>query len=264
MVTGASSGIGASTAREMAARGARVTLVARSREPLEALARQIRGEGGQARVETADLSSVAEVEDLAARVLAEGPPDILVNNAGAGRWLAVDETPPGEAGQMITLPYLAAFELTRAFLPAMIERGSGQVVCMTSVAAYIHVPGASGYGVARWAMRAFAGQLRADLQGTGVGVTLVAPAEVDSPYWGHNPGARERVPKASILLGGALTPEAAARGVVRAIERDAKEEIIPRQAAVIIKLTPQPLLEWLVRRTGWRRAAQTRRVSRPK
>jgi short-subunit dehydrogenase len=264
LVTGASSGIGAAIAREMAARGARVTLVARSRKPLEALAGQIRDAGGQAQVETADLSRVAEIEDLAARVLAEGPPDVLVNNAGAGRWLAVDETPPGEAGQMIALPYLAAFELTRALLPAMIERRSGQVVCMTSVAAYIHVPGASGYGVARWAMRAFAGQLRADLQGTGVGVTLVAPAEVDSPYWQHNPGARERVPKASVLLGGALTPETAARDVVRAVEREAKEEIIPRRAAVVMKVTPQPVLEWLVRRTGWRRTAQDRRVKRPK
>ncbi len=256
LVTGASSGIGAAIARELAARGAQVTLVARSREPLERLAAEIRASGGRARVETADLSEVAQVEDLCGRVLADGPPDILVNNAGAGRWLAVDETPPGEAARMMALPYLAAFELTRGLLPAMIERGSGQVVCMTSVAAYVHVPGASGYGVARWAMRAFAGQLRADLQGTGVGVTLVAPAEVESAYWEHNPGARERVPKASALLGGAHTTEVTAREVVQAIERDAREQIIPRRAAVVMRLTPQPVVDWLLRRTGWKRSSQ--------
>jgi short-subunit dehydrogenase len=257
LVTGASSGIGAALARELAARGVAVTLVARSREPLERLAEELRAAGGRATVETADLSVVSQVEDLAARVLAEGgPPDLLVNNAGAGRWLAVDETPPGEAAQMMALPYFAAFELTRALVPAMVERGSGRVVCMTSVAAYLHVPGANGYAVARWAMRAFAGQLRADLHGTGVEVTLVAPAEVDSPYFAHNPGSKERVPRASVLLGGAKTPEETARDVVRAIERGAAEAIVPRRAAVLVRTTPRPVLDWLVRRTGWRRGAQ--------
>ncbi len=263
LVTGASSGIGAAVARELAARGASVVLVARSRVPLERVADGIREAGGQARVETADLSEVAEVEDLAARVLREGAPDVLVNNAGAGRWLAVDETPAGEAASMTALPYLAAFELTRALLPAMIERGSGRVVCMTSAAAYMHVPGAAGYAVARWAMRAFAGQLRADLRGTGVGVTLVAPAEVDSPYFDHNPGSRDRIPKVSAALGGAITPDDVARELVRAVERDARETIIPRRAAVLIRATPRPVLGWLVTRTGWRRSRQ-RRVSRSK
>jgi short-subunit dehydrogenase len=263
LVTGASSGIGAALARELAARGVAVTLVARSRGPLERLAEEIRAAGGRARVETADLSVVAEVEDLAARVLAAGgPPDLLVNNAGAGRWLAVDETPAGEVAQMTALPYLAAFELTRALAPAMIERGSGRVVCVTSVAAYLHVPGANGYAVARWAMRAFAGQLREDLRGTGVGVTLVAPAEVDSPYFDHNPGARERIPRASGLLGGAATPGDTARDIVRAVERGAKEAILPRRAAVVLRATPQPVLDWLVRRTGWRRRGQRPAITR--
>jgi len=258
LVTGASSGIGAALSRELAARGVRVTLVARSRGPLERLAEEIRSAGGAARVETADLSVVAEIEELAARVLPDGPPDILVNNAGAGRWLAVDETPAGEAGQMMAVPYLAAFELTRALLPAMIERGSGRVVCMTSVAAYMHLPGATGYAVARWAMRAFAGQLRADLRGTGVEVTLVAPTEVASPYFEHNPGSHERIPRASVLLGGAVTPQAVARDVVRAVERGTKEAILPRRASFVLRTTPRPVLEWLVRRTGWRRPPQRR------
>ena len=267
LVTGASSGIGDALSRELAARGVEVTLVARSREPLERLAEEIRAAGGATRVETADLADVAQVEALAARLLADdGPPDLLVNNAGAGRWLAVDETPPGEAAEMMALPYLAAFELTRALVPAMIERGSGRVVCMTSVAAYMHVPGATGYAVARWAMRAFAGQLRADLSGTGVEVTLVAPAEVDSPYFAHNPGSKERIPRATALLGGAKTTEETARDVMRAIERGATEAIVPRRAAVLIRTTPRPVLDWLVRRTGWKRGAQrplrTRFVSR--
>ena len=264
LVSGASSGIGAAIARELAAQGAHVTLVARSREALGQVAAGIEAAGGRARVETADLSAVPAVEDLCRRVLAEGPPDILVNNAGAGRWLAVDETPPGEAARMMALPYLAAFELTRGLLPAMVERGSGRVVCMTSAAAYMHLPGATGYAVARWAMRAFAGQLRADLRRTGVGVTLVAPAEVDSPYFDHNPGSRERIPTASMLLGGALTPEVVARDVARAIERDAKEVILPRRAALVLRATPPPIVDWLVQRTGWKRSRQPERTNREK
>lgn len=254
MVTGASSGIGAAIARELARRGADVTLVARRRQLLEGLAREIAATGRRARVEPADLSNVEEVEALAARLLTEGDaPDLLVNNAGAGRWLAVDETPAGEAARMTALPYLAAFELTRALLPHMIQRGSGRVVCMTSLAAYTHIPGATGYAVARWAMRAFSRQLREDLRGTGVGVTLMAPSEVDSPYFDNNPGARERIPGVVKLLGGAATPDAVASYTADAVERDRDEVIVPRRAEIIVKLTPRPVMDWMVRRSGWQR-----------
>ena len=252
VVTGASSGIGAAITREMAVRGARVTLVSRRREALETVASEI---GPGARVEPCDLSRLEDVKAFAGRLLANGePPDVLVNNAGAGRWLAVDETPPGEAAQMMAVPYLAAFELTRVLLPAMIERRSGRVVCMTSLAAWMHIPGAAGYSVARWAMRAFASQLREDVRGTGVGVTLIAPSEVESPYWEHNPGARGRVPRASVLLGRAVAPEVVARATADAVERDRDQLIVPRRAEVVIKLTPKPVLDLLVRHTGWRRA----------
>jgi short-subunit dehydrogenase len=254
LVTGASSGIGAAIARELASRHARVTLVARGRESLERLAAEIEAAGGTAQVEPADLSRVEEVEALAGRVLdAGGPPNVLVNNAGAGRWRAIDETDAGECVGMMALPYFAAFELTRAFTPALIARGSGRVVLMTSLSGYTYIPGATGYAVARWAMRAFASQLREDLRGTGVGVTLMAPSEVDSPYFDNNPGSRERIPRAVVLLGGAVTPDIVARYTADAIERGRKEVIVPRRAEVIVKLTPRPILDLLVRRTGWRR-----------
>lgn len=256
VVTGASSGIGAAIAREMAARGDDVVLVARRRAQLEELAGEISAAGGRASVEPADLSDHDEVRALAERLLAGGaPPDVVVNNAGAGRWLAVDETECGEAARMMALPYLAAFELTRALVPAMIHRGSGRIVNITSLAAYTHIPGATGYAVARWAVRAFSGQLREDLRGTGVGVTLVAASEVDSPYFENNPGSRERIPRAVALLGGAVPPETVARDTADAVARGRAEVIVPRRAHLIVSATPPPLLNWLVRRSGWRRAA---------
>jgi short-subunit dehydrogenase len=254
LVTGASSGIGAAIAREFATRGARLTLVARRVEPLEALRDEIDRGGGTSRVEPADLSSLEDIEALAGRVLStSGPPDIVINNAGAGRWQAIDETDPGEATRMMQLPYLAAFELTRALAPPMIARGNGRIVCMTSLSGYTYIPGATGYGVARWAMRAFASQLREDLRGTGIGVTLIAPSEVNSPYFENNPGSRERIPRAVALLGGAVTPDDAARATADAIEHDRNEVIVPRRAQLIVKLTPRPIFDLLVRRTGWRR-----------
>jgi short-subunit dehydrogenase len=253
VVTGASSGIGAAIAREMAARGDEVVLVARRRAQLEELAAEITTAGGRAAVEPADLADLEEVHDLARRLLTDGVPDVLVNNAGAGRWLAVDETEAGEAAQMMALPYLAAFELTRALVPAMIDRGSGRIVNVTSLAAYTHIPGATGYAVARWAVRAFTGQLREDLRGTGVGVTLVAASEVDSPYFDNNPGSRERIPRAVALLGGAVSPETVARDTADAVARGRAEVIVPRRAHLIVSATPTPVLNWVVRRTGWRR-----------
>lgn len=250
VVTGASSGIGAALARELAARGAEVVLVARGEQALRDLAAHLPGSS----VVVGDLSTAEGCDLVAASILHGGAPDVVVHNAGAGRWLAVDETPAGEASAMMAVPYLAAFELTRALAPSMIARGSGRMVYMTSVSAFLHVPGSSGYSAARWAVRALAGLVRADLRGTGVEVTLLAPAEVDSPYFEHNPGSRERIPRAAALMGGRSSTEAIARMCVDAIESGRRTAILPRQAALVVRTTPPAVLDWLSARTGWRRA----------
>jgi short-subunit dehydrogenase len=93
---------------------------------------------------------------MADRVSREtGEPDILINNAGAGRWLAVMETSPEEARNMMELPCLAAFHVTRALLPAMVARRSGHIVNVTSPASFIAWPNAAGYIAARHALKGF-------------------------------------------------------------------------------------------------------------
>lgn len=250
LVTGASSGIGAEIARALSARGARLILVARTREKLESLAGEL---GGDPVVMPADLSDLTDIRRLAAEVqTGPGLPDVLVNNAGAGRWRAIDETDPEESASMISLPYLAAYELTRELAPAMIARGSGHILNMTSLAGFVTVPGANAYAVARWAMRAFSYQLGEDLRGTGVGVSLLAPAEVDSPYFDNNPGSRERIPKISVVFG-TLDPADVAREAVDTIERERRQWIIPWRARWVMRVTPPPLMRALVNATGWKR-----------
>ena len=177
VVTGASRGIGLSTAQALARAGGRVALVARSPE-IEEVAAAIVANGGQARGYIADLGNAADVEEMAHRVVADfGPPDIVVNNAGAGRWLFVEETPADEVVAMMAVPYFAAFYVTRAFLPEMLERGSGYIVNINSPAAWTPWPGATGYTAARFAMRGFSQALRLDLRGTGVQLLEIVPGQ---------------------------------------------------------------------------------------
>ena len=125
IVTGASQGIGAATSKTLAEHGARVILVARTESKLQALADEIASAGGEAHARACDLSDPGAVASLGQAISDElGVPDVIVNSAGAGRWLAVDETPLDEIGQMMRAPYLAAFYVTRVFLPAIIERGN--------------------------------------------------------------------------------------------------------------------------------------------
>jgi NAD(P)-dependent dehydrogenase (short-subunit alcohol dehydrogenase family) len=114
LITGASSGIGAATARVTAREGAHVLLLARSQEKLDDLAQEIRREGGQARVYPVDMTDAQAVAGVAGRITRDvGTPDIIVNNAGAGRWLSMEETSSEEAVAMMAAPYFAAFFLTR-------------------------------------------------------------------------------------------------------------------------------------------------------
>jgi uncharacterized protein len=227
LVTGASSGIGRATAELFARRGARVLLTARSAEKLAKMAAGIAEAGGTAFSHPADLSDPDAIATMAAAILAErGVPDLVVNNAGAGRWKPLAETTAEEAQAMIALPYLAAFSVTRAFLPAMLARGSGRVAFVTSPASFIVWPNASAYVAARFALRGFAEALRADLRGKPVGVTLVTLGLVGSTYWEHNPGSREYMPPYARLLR-ELTPEEAAETIVSAVLRGKSSVVRP-------------------------------------
>ncbi len=257
VVSGASSGIGAASARALAARGVRVALLSRSHDQLHVIAAQIMLDGGDARVYAVDLSDGTAARETAARIISDlGVPDILLNAAGAGRWLHAEETEPAEAVAMMAVPYFAAFYLTSAFLPGMLARRSGRIVNVGSPAAFAPWPGATGYAAARWALRGFTHALRNDLHGTGVGVTQVIAGEVTSSYWANNPGAAARMPRIANIFP-KLTPEQVANAIVHGLERDSANVVVPfalRVALVCHKIWPWPM-ERLLISTGHRRPA---------
>ncbi|MGV1015376.1 MAG: SDR family NAD(P)-dependent oxidoreductase [Methyloceanibacter sp.] len=220
LVTGASSGIGEATAKLYGARGAHVLLLARNVERLHDVAGAIRKAGGTATPFPVDLANAAATQDVAQRITSEiGTPDIVINNAGAGRWKPLLEITPEEARAMMAVPYFAAFDLTRSFLPGMIARGSGGLVFISSPASYLAWPRASGYIAARRAIAGLAETLHSELRGTGISVTQVVLGTVETPYWQHNPGSRENLPKTDPRLVPVLTPEQAAEAIVTGVER---------------------------------------------
>jgi short-subunit dehydrogenase len=255
LITGASSGIGAATARVMARAGAQVILVARTRSRLEQVAEEIQHGGGTACVYTVDLTDAAAVNEAAQRIVMEvGEPDVLINNAGAGKWLALDEATPEEAVNMMAAPYFAATFITRAFLPGMLRRNEGYIVNMTSVAAFMTWPGATAYTSARWAMRGFTEALRADLSHTHVRTMLVTFAKVDSPYWQHNPGSEDRVPRVQATIP-TLSVERAATAILTGITHNKAAVVEPlmlRAVLLLHHLFPAASQRMLVS-TGYRR-----------
>jgi uncharacterized protein len=173
LVTGASSGMGAAIAKSLAKAGAQLMLLARREEELKRVAAEIEAAGGKAQVYPVDLANSQAVASVAQQITREvGTPDIIVNNAGAGQWKFIEDTSPEEARQMMTLPYFAAFDVTRAFIPDMLKRNTGHIMNISSIASRFVWPGATAYTATRWAVRGFSEALRSDLYGTGIAVTL--------------------------------------------------------------------------------------------
>ena len=228
LISGASSGIGEALAKRYGHAGAHLLLLARNRERLASVAEAIKRDGGTAAVFSLDLADPDAIEETTAKIAREtGTPDILVNNAGSGRWLPLTKTTAAEALSMIEVPYLAAFNLTRAFLPLMLARRSGAIACITSPASYVAWPGAAAYIAARRALAGFTDGLRSEVRGKGVSVTLVILGMVDSPYWDHNPGSRENAPVAKSWLAPVMTPDEAAAAIVSGVERHKRTVVKP-------------------------------------
>ena len=209
LLTGATGGLGHAIARALAAAGAHVVLSGRRADVLDHLAKEISGS-----IAPADLS-----DPVAVRALAEGHADvdILVANAGlpaSGRLETYDDD---QIARALVVNLHAPIILTHALAPHMVARGAGHIVFMSSLAGKTATAGSSLYNATKFGLRGFAGAMRAELHGTGVGVSTIFPGFISDA--GMFADANVTLPKGV----GTKTPEQVAAATLRAIKRNRGE-----------------------------------------
>lgn len=184
VVTGASSGIGAAIAKELASRGHSVALVARREERLQTLATDLTSSYGvSADVIAADLSDPSERERLADELRGKGRVvDVLVNNAGFGHQADFATSPRERMVEMVNLNVETVVDLTSRFLTGMIDRGRGSVINIASTAAFQPLPGSAVYAASKSFVLSFSEAIRTELRGSGVTVTAVCPGPVKTEF----------------------------------------------------------------------------------
>jgi NAD(P)-dependent dehydrogenase (short-subunit alcohol dehydrogenase family) len=208
LVTGASRGIGRAVASALVGAGAWVGMVARTGGVLADAAREA---GGHAI--PGDVSTVEGAHAIATYVseLLGDAPDLVVNCAGAFGLARLAETDPVDFDRMLAVNLRGPFLLVRAFLPAMLRRGSGHVISVGSVAGRVAFAENGAYSASKFGLRGLHEVLLQEVRGTGVKATLVEPAATDTPLWDPlDPDARPDLPDRAAML----RPEDVARVVV--------------------------------------------------
>ncbi|HXA79643.1 MAG TPA: SDR family oxidoreductase [Opitutaceae bacterium] len=186
LITGASQGIGAAIAKTFAheVRGCRLALVARNEKNLRAVARACEKLGASAAVFPCNVADAAAVAAMAGAVRKEfGIVDVLINNAGHFFGAPFLQTPVEKFDEMFAANLRSAFLVSRAFAPAMVRRGRGDIFLMGSVASFKALPGMAAYGAAKHGVLGLARVMREELKTKGVRVTAVLPGATWSPSW---------------------------------------------------------------------------------
>ena len=183
LITGAASGIGKATALEFSRRGARVSLADIDAEGVEKAAVLVRERGGYAKAYQVDMGQADQVASLASRAVSDaGPVDVLVNNAGVAVVAPFLRTSAAEWEWVEAVNVHGPIRLTRALLPSMLERRTGHVVMVASLAGLVGAPGMVAYTTTKFALVGFAEALRLEVASAGVAVTLVCPGFVRTNF----------------------------------------------------------------------------------
>jgi short-subunit dehydrogenase len=238
IVTGASSGIGRALAIALATSGARVGVMARRRERLDDLVGRVRNAGGAIEARKCDITdrpgTLAAIRELAGTL---GPVDLLIANAGVGETAGADPMNVPALEQMVRVNLLGVAYAFEAVMASMLERRSGHLVAVSSLAAFKGLPGSAGYCATKAAVNTYCEGLRIELHNRGVAVTAVCPGFVRSEM---TAGKTHPMP----LL---MDADAAAGRILRALRRRPAVYSFPKRMAVLMKLA-RWLPDWAVAR----------------
>jgi len=239
LITGASTGIGSVFARRLAAAGARLILVARSLDKLDALAGELREHGTEVTVLAMDLSLPDSAKDLHLATDSLGlKVDILINNAGFGTHGRVLHAEADRYVEQIQLNCSTLVGTSTRYLPGMVERGSGAIINIASTAAFQPIPRMAVYGATKAFVLSFTQALWAETQGTGVKVLAVCPGATDTPFFD--------IAGEAAAAGSMRTPEQVVDTAMSAI-RGNKPSVVDGRlnsfvARVAVKLLPEKLV----------------------
>jgi len=247
VVTGGSRGIGADLATRLASRGARVALVARSRDSIAKLAAELGGDSYPA-----DLSDASAIEPLVRTIESDGPIDVLVNNAGVDLTGVFTELDPERITELIGVNLVAPMLLSRAVIPAMRARGRGHIMNVSSLAGTNALPGLAPYSTSKAGLSHFTAALRAECKGTGITTTLAEIGPVESSMMAslrsHPATERALSRLRRFRLAVDLDMDAVVIALADAIEHERKHLRMPKRSALfpILTETPRRMTELLL------------------
>ncbi len=240
IVTGASSGIGRQVALDLAARGAAVVISARRRALLDEVAAACVAAGGQAEALAGDVAERDFTDRMVARALERfGRLDIVVNNAAISKHKQVYHLTPDEVEYVLRVNFLAAANLTLAALPAMLRRGEGWLVNVSSAAGKLPPPREAVYAASKFALTGFTEGLWLDLAGSGVHAAVLHVGPIDTEIW-------QKCDEPPAYRGRKLPPSAVSAAVFRAIEGRRHEVWVPGvlRLAWWFRLVAPSLFRW--------------------
>jgi short-subunit dehydrogenase len=253
VITGASLGIGAELARQLAAQGARLALAARNPTQLNAVAAECRSQGARVIAVPTDVTDAAQCEYLIAQAAQEyGRIDMLINNAGVGMWSKFESVQDLTIfDRLMRTNYLGAVYCTHYALPHIIK-SRGRIIGVSSLAGKVGVPERSGYSASKFALDGFFQALRAELVDTGVTITVTYPDYVATGGRARNLGPDGK-PLANALpyAPGTMTSETCAALILRGAARRPRELHLSLRGAIVewAKLIAPGLVERITRRS---------------
>jgi short-subunit dehydrogenase len=246
MITGASSGIGRGLARNLAGRGAILGLVARRQNLLDEIVGEIESANGHALGLAADVQDAAQLRAVADELRGKvGPIDVLIANAGIGGTSHAAKLQPEHVENVIKVNVLGAANSVAAVVPEMVARKQGQLVAISSLAAYRGLPSSAAYCASKAALSAFFESVRLDLRKAGVTVTIIHPGFIKTPL---TAGREATMPFLMEL-------DDAVQKIVNAIEKGKKSYAFPWQLASLVRVgmvMPTFMYDWIASRNSYR------------